>query len=204
MFTLDQALDLVQFIALLAVSAVNGVIAYWVFKIQKDRNTSKLVVYTELVEEDDREYYGLYVQNIGLVPALNVQVVADIEDWREGHPVRSEFHERYDAFQEHIIMLNPQEHRLFELPTVEEWTIIVTAIAFCSNGPSNNTRFMVGEDPFAFRQVYDGKERRRAIKNLKARALSKKQRSRGTFATFMGLTSLKDYYELFGDKPEVT
>ena len=52
MITLDLA-DVVQFVALLALSIANGVIAYSVLRIQKDRNTSKLVVYAELVEDDD-------------------------------------------------------------------------------------------------------------------------------------------------------
>ena len=67
MTTLNLALDVIQFAALLALSAANGVIAYSVFRIQKDRNTPKLVVYVELVEDDDHEYLGLYVQNVGLV-----------------------------------------------------------------------------------------------------------------------------------------
>ena len=58
MTTLDLALDVVQFVVLLVLSAANGVMAYSVFRIQKDRNTPKLVVYMELVEDDDHEYLG--------------------------------------------------------------------------------------------------------------------------------------------------
>ena len=70
--TLDLALDVAQFVVLFILSVSNGVITYSVFRVQKDRNAPKLVVYMELVEDDDREYLGLYVQNVGLVPALNV------------------------------------------------------------------------------------------------------------------------------------
>ena len=123
--SLGLAVDVVQFAALLVLAVASGVIAYSVYRIQKDRNTPKLVVNVELVEENDREYMGLYVQNVGLVPALNVQVVADIEEWREGRPVRSRFHERYDAFHDHLVTLSPQEHRLYELPAIEGWALTV-------------------------------------------------------------------------------
>ena len=121
MTSLDLALDIVQFAALFVLSITNGLIAYSVFKIQKDRNTPKLVVYMELVEEEDREYAGLYIQNVGLVPALNVRIVADIEEWKEGQPVRSRFHERYEAFEDHHVTLKRQDHRLYELPWMDEW-----------------------------------------------------------------------------------
>ena len=201
MTTLNLALDVIQFTALLALSAANGVIAYSVFRIQKDRNTPKLVVYVELVEDDDHEYLGLYVQNVGLVSALNVRVMADIEEWREGHPVRSKFQERYEAFEDHHVTLSPQDHRLYELPCIEGWALIVTAVASCSNGPSDGTRFAVGDDRFALRQVAFGKGRKGAIKRLKYRASSRARGSRDLHFV-MDLTSLKDYNELFGDEAE--
>ena len=201
MTTLDLALDIVQFVALLALSAANGVIAYSVFKIQKDRNAPKLVMYVELVEDDDHDYYGLYIQNVGLVPALNVRVIADIEEWREGHPVKSKFHETYEAFEDSHVSLNPQDYRLYELPWMEGWALIITTDASCSNGPGDSMHFAVGEDRSALRQVAFGKGRRKAIKKLKSRASSK---TRGTrhLHFVMGLTSLKDYDDLFGGKRE--
>ena len=201
MITLNLALDVIQSVALLVLSAANGVIAYSVLRIQKDRNTPKLVVYMELVEDDDREYIGLYVQNVGIVPALNVRVIADIEEWREGYPVRSKFHERFETFEDHHVMLSPQEHRLYELPAIEGWALIVTALASCRNGPSDSTYFVVGDDRSALRHVAFGNGRKRAIKKLKSRALSRKRGSRDLHFV-MGLTSLKDYDELFGDKAE--
>ena len=200
MITLDLA-DVVQFVALLALSIANGVIAYSVLRIQKDRNTSKLVVYAELVEDDDREYLGLYVQNVGLVPALNVRVVVDVEEWREGHPVSSRFHERYEAFQDHHVTLKSQEHRLYELPEIEGWALIVTALTSCNNGPSDGTYFVLGDDRSAHREVAIGKGGKKAIKRLKSRESSRMRESRDLHFV-MGLNSLKDYDELFGGKAE--
>ena len=197
--SLGLAVDVVQFAALLVLAVVSGVIAYSVYRIQKDRNTPKLVVYVELVEENDREYMGLYVQNVGLVPALNVQVVADIEEWREGRPVRSRFHERYDAFHDHLVTLSPQEHRLYELPAIEGWALTVTVLASCSNGPSDSTHFVLGDDRSALRQVLLGNESKKAIKRLKSQASSRMRDSRGLHFV-MGLNSLKEYDELFGEK----
>ena len=178
-----------------------GFIAYSVFRIQKDRNTPKLVVYEELVEEDDRKYYGLYVQNVGLVPALNVRIVADIEEWREGHPVRSRFHETYEAFEDHHVTLKPQDHRLYELPWMEGWLLIVATVASCSNGPGDSTSFVLGENQSALREAAFGKGRKRAMKRLKSRKSSRMRQTRDLHFV-MGLNSLKDYDELFGDKAE--
>ena len=200
--TLDLAIDVVQFVVLLVLAAANGTIAYSVYRIQKDRNTPKLVVNVELVEEDDREYNGLYVQNVGLVPALNVRVVVDIEEWREGQPARSRFHEEgFEAFEDHHVMLSPQEHRLYELPEIQGWALTVTVLVTCSNGPSDSTHFVVGDDRSALRQVVLGNESKKAIKKLKSRASSRMKGSRGLHFV-MGLNSLKDYDELFGEKAE--
>ena len=144
MTTLNLALDVIQFVTLLALSAANGAIAYSVLRIQKDRNTPKLAVYVELVEDDEHDYMGLYVQNVGLVPALNVRVIADIEEWSEGHPTRSKFHERYEAFEDHHVTLSPQEHRLYELPAIGGWALIVTVLTSCSNVPDDSTHFALG------------------------------------------------------------
>ena len=197
--SLDLAVDVVQFAALLVLAVANGVIAYSVYRVQRDRNTPKVVVYMELVEEDDREYQGLYVQNVGLVPALNVRVVADIEEWREGRPVRSRFHERYNAFQDHLVTLSPQEHRLYELPAIEGWALTVTVLASCSNGPSDSAHFVVGDDRSALRQVVLGNESKKAVKRLKSQVSSRMRDSRGLHFV-MGLNSLKEYDELFGEK----
>ena len=199
--SLDLAVDVVQFAALLVLAVANGVIAYSVYRVQRGRNTPKVVVYMELVEEEDREYQGLYVQNVGLVPALNVRVVADIEEWREGRPVRSRFHERYDAFHDHLVTLSPQEHRLYELPAIEGWALTVTVLASCSNGPSDSAHFVVGHDRSALRQVVLGNESKKAVKRLKSQASSRMRDSRGLHFG-MGLNSLKDYDELFGEKAE--
>ena len=199
MMTLDLAVDVVQFVVLLVLAAANGVIAFSVFRIQKDRNTPKLAVYMELVEDDDREYLGLYVQNVGLVPALNVSVVVDIEEWRDGHPVRSRFHERYEAFQDHHVILKSQEHRLYELPAAEGWALIVSALTSCSNGPSDSAYFVLGDDRSAIREVAFGKGGKKAIKRLKSRETSRMQNSR-ELRFVMGLNSLKDYDDLFRKK----
>ena len=196
MSTLNLALDIVQFVVLFALSVANGIIAYSVFKIQRDRNTPKLAMYVELVEDDGRDYMGLYVQNVGLVPALNVRIVADIEGWREGRSVESKFHEE---FEDHHVTLSPQDYRLYELPSMEGWGLIITALASCRNGSSDSMHFAVGDDRPAIRQVVFGKGRKRAIRKLKSRA-SPSQRESHDLHFVMGLTSLKDYEELYGDQ----
>ena len=201
MTSLDLALDIVQFAALFVLSIANGLIAYSILKIQRDRNTPKLVVYMELVEEEDREYAGLYIQNAGLVPALNVRIVADIEEWREGQPVRSRFHERYEAFEAHHVTLKPQDHRLYELPWMEGRSLIVAGVASCSNGPSDSACFVLGDDSSALRGIAFGKGTKRAIKRLKSKESSRMREARDLHFV-MGLNSLKDYDELFGDKAE--
>ena len=201
MTSLDLALDIAQFATLFILSVANGVIAYFAFKTQKDRNTPKLVVYMELVEEEDREYPGLYVQNVGLVSALNVHIVVDIEEWRDGRPVKSRFHEDHDEFVDRHIALKPQEHRLYELPWMEGWSLVVTAVVSCGNGPSNNTHFVLGDDRSAIREFAFNKDKKRAIRRLKSRKASRMREPRGMLFG-LGLNSLKDYNEMFGDKME--
>ena len=203
MTTLDIALDVMQFVVLLVLSAANGVIAYSVFRIQKDRNTAKLVMYVELVEEDDPKdnYNALYVQNVGLVPALNVRITAVVEEWREEHPVVTRFHDKYDAFEDHHVMLRPQEYRMYALPWEEGWGLIITTIVSCSNGSGDSLYFMMGDDHGAMRQVVSKKETKRAIKKLESGKSLRRQGPKA-FRMTMNLTSLGHYYELFGDKAE--
>ena len=118
MTSLDLALDIVQFAVLFVLSVANGLIAYSVFKIQKDRNTPKLVVYMELVEGEEREYAGLYIQNVGLAPALNVRIVADIEEWREGQPSGPD--SMRDTRRLRTIMLR-SSHKIIGCMNCHEW-----------------------------------------------------------------------------------
>ena len=210
MTTLNLAFDVIQLVTLVVLSTANGLIAYFVYKLQKDRNTPKLALYVDEIDvvneidlvNEDRVYDALYVQNVGLVPALNVQVVVDIEKLREGRPVTSRFHERYDAYHDSIVSLNPKEHRLYELPWAKESTLIYTAIASCSNGSEDSMHFAVGLDPAALILVTSDGGRKRAVKKLKSR-LSSKGRAFWNARGFMGLTSMKDHDELFGDRAVV-
>ncbi len=207
MFTLNMVLDIFQFVALAALSIANGVIAYSVFKIQKDRNTPKLVMYIESFGEeeqdhdDDRALYAVHVQNVGLVPALNVRIVADIEEWRDGRPVRSKFHDRYDAFSDRHVILRSQEQKIYELPWMEGWSLIITMVASCSNGSSDSMHFMVGNEPLAYRAVSNDKRRKKAIKGLKS-GVSWREREPRNMRMELDLKSLKDYVEDFTDNGE--
>ena len=139
------------------------------------------------------------VHFIALVPALNVRVTGEVEEWRDGRQVSSRFHERYEAFVDHHVTLNPEEHRVYELPAIEGWALIVTVLASCSNGPDDSAYFVVGEDRSALHHVAYGNGKKRAVKRLKSRGSTKSRGSRELrFA--MDLTSLKDYEKLFGDK----
>ena len=81
--TWDLALRAMEFSALIALSVANGLIAYAVFKIQRDRNRARLVMFVDIVEEEEeRPYYALYVQNLGLVPDRQIRIVADVEEWQ--------------------------------------------------------------------------------------------------------------------------
>ena len=201
MLPLGLAIDIAQFTALFVLSLANGFIAYSVFKLQKERNTPNLVVYVELVEEDDRDYYGLYIQNVGLVPALNVSISVEIEEWRDGTPVKSKFHERYERFVGHHITLNSQDHKMYELPSMDGSSLIITSVASCSNGPSDNGYFVLGDDPSALWEVMFGKSRKRTLSRLMPWKSLEIQEPRRPLVS-MDLDSLKDYEELEGDKTD--
>ena len=79
--------------------------------------------------------------------------------------------------------------------------MIVATVASCSNGPSDSTSFVLGDDRSALRGIAFGKGRKRAIKRLKSRESSRMREARDLHFV-MGLNSLKDYDELFGDKAE--
>ena len=194
--------DVAQLVALLVLGVANGALAYLVYRIQKDRNTPKLVIYVELVEGDERDYYGLYVQNIGLVPALNVRVEVDVEEWRNGHAVKSKFHEEgYEMFEDSQVSLNPQQHRLYELPEIQGWALIIAARASCRNGPSDSICFALGDDRSAVRDVAFGKGQKRVLKRLGTKHSPRIFGSKEIRFT-MGMNSLKDYVELFGGEAE--
>lgn len=195
-----STLDLVQFAVLFVLAAMNGTIAYSVFRIQRERNTPRMIVYVDTVEEDERVFQGLYIQNVGLVPALHVRTVVEVEEWRDGQLVQSRFHdEGFDAFQDGQVSLSPQEHRLYELPSIEGWSLIVRAVVSCKNGPGDSTRFALGDDPAAVQEVMFGTGRVKLLKRLRSR-LSTNGQKVVDLRMVMGLNSLKNYGELFGDR----
>ena len=180
--TWDLALRAMEFSALIALSVANGLIAYAVFKIQRDRNRARLVMFVDIVEEEEeRPYYALYVQNLGLVPDRQIRIVADVEEWRNGSPVRSKFHQKFQAFEDSLVVLKPQEFRRYELPYPEGWALVITVIAECSNGSDDEMYFAAGDHPPAvrsvpFRQSFNKKEGDQGCQKQGKRARSPDQR----------------------------
>ena len=198
-------ISIIQTIASVLLSLTGITLAYFVYKIQHDRNTAKLVlVCDELLEDDEHEEpcSAIRILNVGLVPAVNVKFLIDIEEWQEGRKIRSRFHERYFAFEDTIPLLSPQDSRLYELPTPENKSYLFTAVATCRHGTGDEARYLqlgnstvVASDRIAFRQVKEG--RAAAIRRLKPRKRNSESAEYPIF--MMGASSMKDYNELFGD-----
>ena len=89
-------------------------------KLQKSLTLPKVIIYSELIDEDGREpAYTVTIRNVGQFPALNVRVEMNLEEWREGKRVASSW-DRYDGFSDSIEVLQPQEKRDYELPSSVE------------------------------------------------------------------------------------
>ena len=57
-------------------------------KLHKSLTIPKLIIYSELIDEDGREpAYTVTIRNVGQYPALNVHVEMNLEEWREGNRV---------------------------------------------------------------------------------------------------------------------
>ena len=69
---------------------------------------------------------------------------------------------------DHHITVKSQEYRLYELPWMEGWSLIVNAVASCSNGPSGNIYFVLGDDRAALREGMFGKGRKRGNQEAEA------------------------------------
>lgn len=152
-------------IALFAIA--NFVLALAVYRLHKSLTMPKVVIFSDLIERDDREVYGLFVQNVGQNPALNVDLTVRIEEWKDGRRVDSKWHDTWDSYGADFIVLQPQEKQVFELPSLET-SYIVTAKVTSSNCPSDSARFCVGTDPGAVREVFGGRRKLKAFgKNLK-------------------------------------
>ena len=194
---------IIQTIASVILSLVGIMVAYLIYKVQRDRNTPKLVLVTgELLEDDEHEEecYAIRILNVGLVPAVNVSFLMDIEEWQDGREIRSKFHERgYSAFSDTIPLLDSQESRLYEQPTPEDKSYIFTVMVTCRNGIGDRVRYLTlgnlsvpESDAVAFQHVTAG--RSAAIRKLKSLGRTGNHRVR----VVMGANSLKDYNELFG------
>ena len=187
-------LDIVQIFVLAFLSLANFALAYLIYKIQSDRNTPKLIVSNDVIEDDEHEANAIYVHNVGLVPAVGVNLLIDIEEWKGGTRLDSRFHEQHSAFSDRYVSLQPQEFRVYELPTMEDRCCVFTAVVECRNGPGDQIRFvLVGTPPDAnaMHEVFSKSRRKKGIKALKKRKKHKDMRS------LIGANSLKDYDDLF-------
>ena len=166
-----QWLGIVQAVVLVMLSVSNLTLAYCVYKIQRDRNTAKLVITGDaVIEVDDHEAYVLRVYNVGLVPAVGITLLVYVEDWKNGKELTTIFRERYFAYHDRVVHLNPQDFLEYELPMLEDRSCIITAVITCDNGTGDDSRFMLAgmeSDPSAFRQVR--RRQKSAIKRLKSK-----------------------------------
>ena len=194
---------IIQTVASVILSLVGIAAAYLIYKIQRDRNMPKLALVTDEVLEDDEHEearYAIRILNVGLVPAVNVSLLVDIEEWEDGREIRSEFHERgFSAFSDRIPLLNSQESRLYELPTPEDKSYIFTVILTCRDGIGDQARYLTmgnasvpESDAVAFQHVAAG--RSAAFRKLKSLGRTENHR----VPMFIGANSLKDYNKLFG------
>ena len=108
-------MSIIQTISSVVLSLTGVMLAFLVYRIQRDRNTPKVVLVNgEVIEGDEPEEacYAVRILNVGLVPAINVDFLVDIEEWRNGEKIRSKFHERYSAFHDTIPLLESMGSRL--------------------------------------------------------------------------------------------
>ena len=185
-------LGIVQAVVFSMLSVANFALAYRIYKLQRDRNTAKLVITSDdLIEDDEHEAYALRVYNVGLVPAVGVHLWVDVEDWKNGEELTTEMRESYFAYHDSVVQLSPQDFTEYELPALEDRSLIITAVTTCANGIGDEARFMLSglePDPIAFRQVRA--RRKSAINRLKSR-------KRPNAPRFMiGANSLKDHGEM--------
>lgn len=194
-------LGVIQTVASVALSLVGITVAFLVYRIQRDRNTAKLMLITgELIEDDERDEqaYVIRIRNVGLVPAVNVRLKADIEEWKDGERLRSTFSEGYRVYSDSSPVLEPQESRSYELPTPGDRDYIFTAILTCRNGTGDSVRYLqrgnsssIESGRIAYHQVAAG--RKAAMKRL---ARPKASTGRLVFMLNMGL--MKRYNTMSG------
>lgn len=102
-------IDIFQTISSVVLSSVAIVLAVMVYRIQRDRNRAKLMLTDELIEDDERgePAQGIRIRNVGLVRAVNIKLLADIEEWKDDQLLNSKFHERFDAYSDNLAVLEP-------------------------------------------------------------------------------------------------
>ena len=186
---------IVQTIATVVLSIAGVILAYLVYKIQRDRNTAKLVlVCDELIEDDESGIarYQIRVLNFGLVPAVRVRLVADIEEWKDGIMVRPSPGEEHYPFQDTIQLLASQDSQSYELPMPTEGRdFVVTAMVTCHGGLGDDARFGLqgdSSDIEYFQAVF------REVSAGKASAM---KRLTGRHSIWRDAKSLKNYDNLY-------
>ena len=188
-------IGVVQAIASVLLSVAGVTIAYLVYKIQRDRNTAQLVlVCDELMENDEQDEARnqIMVLNVGLVPAVGVRLLADIEEWKEGRMERPNPQEEHLPFSSSIQLLAPQDFRSYELPIPTEGRdFIVTAKVSCRGGHGDDARFMlVGESSdMAYSRV--------TFHEVSASKAAAMKRLTGHHPIWRDAKSLRNYDELY-------
>ena len=107
---------------------------------------------------------------------------------------------KFQAFEDSLVVLKPQEFRRYELPYPEGWALVITVIAECSNGSDDEMYFAAGDHPPAVRSLAFGRAstKRKAIRAVKNKA-NARGRPTNELYFVLDLALLKDFPELFGN-----
>ena len=153
-----------------------------------------MLVCDELIEdnESDLARNQVKVLNIGLVPAVSVSFIADIEEWKDGTMQRPNPREEHYPFQDTIQLLAPQGSQSYELPIPTEGRdFIVTAKVTCRGGLGDNARFgLQGESS-------DVEYFRVTLSKVFAGKASAMKRLTGRHSIWRDAKSLRDYDSLY-------
>ena len=195
-------MGIIQTVSSVVLSLAGIMLAFLVYRIQKDRNTPKVVLVCDELAEDElgEACPAVKILNVGLVPATSVELLVDIEEWQNGKEVRSKFHERYSAFQSTTPLLESMDSRQYRLPTPEDRSYIFTVMVTCRGGTGDQARFLIqgSSSDVASDRIALGHVRAdwsTAIQRLKS---GRPTGILGVARFGMGAEFLKDYNRLFG------
>ena len=134
-------IDIIQTVASVLLSSAAIALAFMVYRIQRDRNTPKLMIIADEVTRDDKPVVTIRILNVGLVPAIKVRLSINVKEWEAGGRSEPEIQTVSDTFA----ILESQKSRLLEIPTRGDRSYIFTVTASCHNGIGDKAQhFQIG------------------------------------------------------------